>query len=497
MLIDLLYNGVFVPLLRLTLWAGAWLHPKLKVRRAFEKTQYERLLELAHDHTISKSHAGGIKRDGSSNRVEQIGAAKTTIAAKDHTEHTDSTITVSAAGDHTEGTDSTITASSAGNHTERIESSPHKRDVPRIWFHASSMGELEQLISVIGELRSIVPDVLVFVSIWSPSALHRANTLNTADAVFFLPPDTRSRIRWLVSIIKPCVVIVNRYDLWRNMAKEIRAAGAHLLLVNATVPSAHTHALLRRWLADTYRYCTEIFAVTPQHAEMLRTLLSNSKQPLPPVQVLADTRTDRVLERVTLHEHTYATLRSTNACTVVVGSSWEPDEELIHAALSRITIPLRLIIVPHEPKPPTIHRIKWLFNAVPLKDAHEHPHRHVVVDVVGQLLSIYAASDAAFVGGGFGKGVHSVTEPAAFGVPIACGPHIHRSSDALELASLGALTVVTTAADVAGWLSTVVADEAERRRRGRIASELLQARAGTSRVIAQHAAAMCTDASRR
>jgi 3-deoxy-D-manno-octulosonic-acid transferase len=157
---------------------------------------------------------------------------------------------------------------------------------------------------------------------------------------------------------------------------------------------------------------------------------------------------------------------------------------------------LRIIIVPHEPKPPTLERLENMLPLTRWSLSTPETQGHLVMDSVGLLLSLYAIADAAFVGGGFGSGVHSVTEAAAYGLPVACGPFVDRSPDAQALHALGALTTVTHARDFADWLRDVVFLAQEQQRIGKLAAEALASKAGSSDVIARRIAEYATSGER-
>ena len=127
---------------------------------------------------------------------------------------------------------------------------------------------------------------------------------------------------------------------------------------------------------------------------------------------------------------------------------------------------LRLIVVPHEPTEQHLKRVEDNVQCTRLSQADSAPDGHLLVDSVGLLLSLYSIADAAFVGGGFGAGVHSVTEAVGSGLPSACGPRISRSHDASSLAEAGLLTVIDEPEKLKGWIETVVLDQAGRERSG-------------------------------
>lgn len=186
-----------------------------------------------------------------------------------------------------------------------------------------------------------------------------------------------------------------------------------------------------------------------------------------PIQTGSDTRLDRISSRVSqilqhpLLIHELCPIDYSDEDTVIVlGSSWSKDEHLFLSQLHKMPSSLRLIIVPHEPDDLTISRLK-----------NECPHsgilselkygdnpKHVIVDSVGKLMVLYAIADAVYIGGGFGFGVHSCAEPAGFGIPLACGPFVHRSPDAIALHSLGALDIIHTEEEAYSWMMQIIID---------------------------------------
>jgi len=328
-----------------------------------------------------------------------------------------------------------------------------KTNTPRILFHASSMGEFEQLLPVIQLLRNNVSNLTVIASFFSPSGYAHGIKLPDVDICTYLPFDTKRSVRTYLDTYLPDVIVIDRYDVWRTFILEATARKIPVLLINATFPSG-ARGLLRYWFADIYRRLTFISAVTLADARKLSELTRRA------VTVLPDTRVDRVIEKCTAPEASIEALRRPDILTIVLGSCWSPEETLAFDVLT--TPSVRLIIVPHEPTPKVIAAIQARIPSTLLSRCNADTHGHILVDSVGRLLSLYAIADAAIVGGGFGAGVHSVTEPAVYGMPIATGPYIQRSADALRLFDLGLLHVVRSAADLLTWYQTSVASTVRR-----------------------------------
>ncbi len=324
---------------------------------------------------------------------------------------------------------------------------------PRILFHASSMGEFEQLLPVIRLTRSRVQNVRIIASFFSPSGYAHGLRTPAVDVCTYLPFDTSHRVRAYFNALRPDVIVIDRYDVWRTFILEAHARHIPVMLINATYPTS-ARGILRSWFADTYTRLAFISAVTITDARKLSELTRR------PVSVLDDTRIDRVIEKCSTIDASVEKLRRPDETTIVVGSSWPQDEDITAEALC---IPgVRLILVPHEPTIEALAAVQARVPCTLLSVATKATRGHILVDSVGHLLGLYAIADAAIVGGGFGVGVHSVTEPAVYGMPIATGPNIKRSADATRLHELGLLSVVRNAEELLTWYTTTVAVTAKR-----------------------------------
>jgi len=361
-------------------------------------------------------------------------------------------------------------------------------DSPRILFHAASMGELEQCIPVVHALQSLVPIAKFWASCSSPSGYTHAQNLTEFTEALYSPIDTKINVTAFINAVRPNVVVINRYDVWPHFVEEVNRRGIPLHLMNATMPSAGKNILLGRWMKQVYQKISNIYAVSERDAEELTTFLGRN------ITAMPDTRVDRVLERLATVDESIAALRRADVTTLVVGSSWPADEDLTIQSLSSFDEgALRLIIVPHEPTSSALARIENLLPIKRLSSASASTHGHILVDEVGRLLSLYSIADAAFVGGGFGAGVHSVTEPAGYGIPIASGPKIDRSRHALTLQHAGALRCIEDSLDLKTWLITAVLDETSRVSIGAQARNSITDTAGSSLRYATMIAQSITD----
>jgi 3-deoxy-D-manno-octulosonic-acid transferase len=360
--------------------------------------------------------------------------------------------------------------------TERfaLRSARDVQGAPRIMFHAASMGELEQVLPIMHILKHQLPECCIIYSCSSPSGYSHAIKQSCIDAVVYLPVDTKRNTREFLDALQPDIFVIDRYDVWPNV---VHAASKRcpVVLINATFPSVADSPLLTSWVERFYRSLTHISAVSEQDARRLSKLCNKD------ISWLPDTRIDRVVERITDHDSSVDSLRTSERPTLILGSSWTEDEDLVLSALKRINANnLRLIVVPHEPTEHAIARIEHAIECTRLSRIQGAYSGNIVVDSVGKLLSLYRLADAAFVGGGFGAGVHSTTEPIGYGIPVACGPHIGRSRDAQELKEAGLLRVVKTQEDVISWITSVVLDTQGLHRAKEKSHDYVRARTGSA-----------------
>lgn len=354
----------------------------------------------------------------------------------------------------------------------------------RIWFHAASMGEFEQLLPIIGRMRAIVSDIEVVATCFSPSAIDAVKTNTDVDIGLLIPIDSQREMRQFIAGVRPHAAVFNRYDLWRNAVLELSRQNIPVMLVNATMPSAASSRFLRSWIADTYSRCALISAVSVEDSERLADLTSKH------VGVLADTRIDRVLDRIAGRDPLVLQWKRTDVFTMVCGSTWPADERILLSALNVLSRngmlprPLRLIIAPHEPEESALKSIESRIQCTRLSNADRLTEGHILVDSVGKLLSIYSIANVAFVGGGFHRGVHSVTEPTGYNIPVACGPNIQRSRDAVELAGTEALTVINSADNLAAWITDIANNSAKVQEIRAVTSAYISAHSGSASAYA-------------
>jgi 3-deoxy-D-manno-octulosonic-acid transferase len=344
------------------------------------------------------------------------------------------------------------------------ESKPGQK---RVWFHASSMGEFEQAKPVIEELKKR-GDYFVICSFYSPSGYETQKNYEFADAVLYMPWDSRKNAKEFIKILQPDISVFVRYDIWRNHIREAKLFGSELYLICATRPASNflvNFPIIGSITRSTFNLFDKIFAIDKENFEFFR-FFTRTK-----VIQSADTRLDRIAAKVReaannpiLPEEMFSGKK-----VLVAGSCWPEDETVIIDALNKVDLPnLIAIFVPHEPTENHLNRLeselreKGQENFIRLskiETGQDYPGGHIIMDSIGKLLKFYKHAHCAMIGDGFGDGVHSTSEPAGYGIPLASGPKISGSPDAVKLHSAGTLEIVNNSEDLAGWLQKVFSDE--------------------------------------
>jgi 3-deoxy-D-manno-octulosonic-acid transferase len=320
---------------------------------------------------------------------------------------------------------------------------------PRYWLHAASAGELEQARPLLAGLRARHPEAALLLTLSSISARAAGERLSEADLVLPLPLDTPRAMGSLLAAYRPQAVIAVKWDLWPNLLLEAERRGIPALLLGAVLGADSGRA---RWpgrllTAPLYRRLAGIGAASAADASAFAALGVAGER----LAVTGDTRFDRVLARRAEARPLPLSGAGEGFC-LVAGSTWPPEEDMLLDAFAELRAgqrDLRLLLVPHEPTAASIARLRAAAAArgLPLWTLGERPQLAdggvCVADRVGILPELYAAGQLALVGGGFGRGLHSVLEPAAHGLPVLCGPRFGRADEARRLVAAGGAFVLS------------------------------------------------------
>jgi len=368
------------------------------------------------------------------------------------------------------------------------------RDVnrPLVWWHAPSVGEGLQARPVARALRRARPAWQQAYSFFSPSA-ERFAASTGAEFTDYLPFDRASHADQLLDLLRPSALVFAKLDVWPVHVARAARRGVPVALISATMVASSSR---RGWLSaallqDAYAALDAVGAIDAQNAERLIALGVRRDV----VEVTGDTRFDQVAERADEVDRASPLLRllTSDRPTLVAGSTWPADEAVLLEAWEQLPAQSpapRLIIAPHEPTTSHVEPLQQWGRRVGLRAATlgeleqqgQSEHAEVViVDRVGVLGDLYALADLAFVGGGFhSAGLHSVIEPAAFGVPVLFGPRHHMSREASLLLEAGGAFSVGSAQAMREILQRLLQSSDVRHAAGAQACAVVQAERGAT-----------------
>ncbi len=367
--------------------------------------------------------------------------------------------------------------------------------------HAASAGEFEQLRPLLRRLDR--QRLIVLQTFFSPTIFEREAESALFDAACYHPLDWPWAARAFFARIAPDDYLITRHDIWPNHLLAARRAGVRTTLINANLHagSLRLHPAARAANRALFSLFDRVFTGSPRLRERWARLLPPER-----IEISGDTRFDQVWERARDLERSAAAKAAIlppdlfGAHRVIVfGSVLPSDDEVLFAgwrerlaggdaALDREG--LRFIYVPHETDPAAIAALEARFQAQRISVCRYSARRHyagervLLVDRVGILPELYAWGQVAYVGGGFGAGVHSVIEPAAHGAAVAFGPHSAILDEALDLQEEGIARPVPGVAAVNSLLDLAQArNRARCEALGRRARAFVESRTGASQRI--------------
>ncbi|MGV3637826.1 MAG: 3-deoxy-D-manno-octulosonic acid transferase [Flavobacteriales bacterium] len=305
-----------------------------------------------------------------------------------------------------------------------------------LWIHCASVGEFEQARPVLEALKAQHSGLPILVTFFSPSGYEARKDFALATHVEYLPADSRANARRLQRLVRPKVAVFIKYEFWYHHLMALKEAGVPTYLVSAIFrPSQPFFA----WYGAAHRAMLACFRHLFVQNQASKQLLASIG--VHAVTVSGDTRFDRVLAIVERNEtlpRAEAFRRADDTLVLVAGSTWPADEGIIFRALKDLPR-LRLVIVPHELTPAHLNGIADHAPG-PLVRWGEvgNSARTLLVDRMGYLSRIYRYADIAYVGGGFGSGIHNTLEAAAWGKPVIFGPNHARFAEAIGLIEAGA-----------------------------------------------------------
>jgi 3-deoxy-D-manno-octulosonic-acid transferase len=327
-----------------------------------------------------------------------------------------------------------------------------------VWFHFASLGEFEQGRPVLEALKKAEPETNIIISFFSPSGYEICKNYPLAKAVCYLPLDTPSNAATFIEIIKPKYAVFTKYEYWFYFFKGLHKKEIPLYLISGIF---RKNQAFFKWYGGFYRQMLGFISYFFVQNEESKTLLNSLD--ITQVVVSGDTRFDRVAE----HAKNKKELKEIEAfCgsskVLVAGSTWPADEELLKSIIESYT-DWKCIIAPHEISEANLQRLEEQLLGKTIRYSNLKAHKSTLPQVlimnnIGLLSSLYAYGTIAYIGGGFGKGIHNTLEAAAFGLPVIFGPRYEKFQEAKDLIQIQAGFSISNKAELNDCFSRLKAD---------------------------------------
>jgi 3-deoxy-D-manno-octulosonic-acid transferase len=357
-----------------------------------------------------------------------------------------------------------------------------------IWFHAASLGEYEQGLPVIEKIKEKFPNHKIVVTFFSPSGYEVRKNNTIADVTVYLPLDTKSNAKHFLKLVHPEMVFFIKYEFWPNYLNELKKSNVKTYLISGIF---RENQVFFKWYGGFYRKALKTFDYFFVQNESSKKLLQSLG--FQNVKISGDTRFDRVvaiLERDNSLD--FIKQFKDNKMTIVIGSSWPKDEELLTNYINRSSEEIKFIIAPHNIKTEQISNLKSQITKKTVLFSEKNNldlsiFNVFIIDTIGILTKIYSYADIAYVGGGFGNpGVHNLLEPATFGIPIILGPNYSHFAEATALVHQEGCISINNQKELNEAFDNLISNEDIRHEKGHICETFVQMNKGATQTIMSH-----------
>ena len=355
-----------------------------------------------------------------------------------------------------------------------------------VWFHAASLGEFEQGRPLMERFRSEHPEFKILLTFFSPSGYEVRKNYAGADIICYLPFDTPGNVMSFFRLVRPEMAFFIKYEYWSNFYQICHFLHIPIYMVSAIYRPGQSFF---HWWGMPHRrvlhYVTHFFVQNEESRDLLASIGYQN------VTVTGDTRFDRVIDinRQAKPLPVIETFKKQSAM-LVAGSTWTPDEDIIIPYFNQHP-EMKLILAPHVIDEWHLKEIEGKLHRPSLRlsqATHDRLQESdcIIVDCFGLLSSIYRYGEVAYVGGGFGVGIHNVPEAAVYGIPVLFGPNNKKFQEAQDLLHLGACHEVTDSSCFSSLMDRFFAEPDYLAQCGQLSGEYIRKNAGASDMIWQH-----------
>ncbi|MFD0794266.1 3-deoxy-D-manno-octulosonic acid transferase [Mucilaginibacter litoreus] len=352
-----------------------------------------------------------------------------------------------------------------------------------VWFHFASLGEFEQGRPVLEQVRKLYPQSKIVITFFSPSGYEIRKNTPLADAVYYLPLDTESNARRFIGSIKPIVAIFTKYEYWYHFFNELHKQHIPLYVISGIFRPGQ---VFFKWYGSLHRQMLKMVTWFFVQDADSKHLMHDAG--ITNVTISGDTRFDRVWANAQQPKGLPEIENFKNGQRLfIAGSTWPDDEKLIAVLVTQYP-DWKFIIAPHEiPE----DKIIGLINLLPQKTTvrysqlatHNTQPSTLIIDNIGMLSALYQYADVAYIGGGFGAGIHNTLEAAAFGMPVIFGPEYSKFKEARDLVELKAAFSINNKQELNAIAEMLMCDDNVRHAAANLTRNYVEQNTGATEVI--------------
>lgn len=360
-----------------------------------------------------------------------------------------------------------------------------------IWFHCASLGEFEQGVPIMEEMKKAKPDHKIIVSFFSPSGYEIKKNTPLADVVVYLPMDTPLNAKRFIDAIHPSLSIFVKYEFWPNYLLQLKKKNIPTLLVSGVFRDNQIFfkpygGFMRKALKSFNHF----FLQEENSIKLLNSIGFKN------TTLSGDTRFDRVSHQIEMNNTLkFAKEFKGDSLCIVCGSTWPEDEAVLLDYINSAPRNVKFIIAPHKIEQSKIEAFteKLYKQKVILHsqkdDVNLAEYSVLIIDCIGLLTKLYSYADIAYVGGAMGRtGLHNILEPATFGVPIIIGRNYHEFPEAIRLRNLAGLFSISNPLELSDVLTKLVSDANYRKKTGMISGHFVNSNTGATKKVLDYIA---------
>lgn len=358
-----------------------------------------------------------------------------------------------------------------------------------LWMHVASLGEYEQGLPVMEQIRKEFPKLKIVLTFFSPSGYEVKKDSSFADITLYLPMDTPRNVRNFLRMVQPKMAFFVKYEYWPNYLYYLKKHRTPTYLISGIFrpkqiffkPYGHFY---RRALMSFSHF----FVQNDDSRKLLHQIGFEN------VTVAGDTRFDRVskiLEQDNQLDFLDEFTKNKSICTVVIGSSWPEDEAYLSQYINQSKTETKFIFAPHNIREELISNLvkriqKKVIRYTEIQNKSLADFDVLIIDTYSLLTKTYSYGAIGYVGGGFGSGIHNILEAATFGIPVLIGPNFQKFQEAKDLIALKGCFVVNNQEQLNKTLDSFLLQDSLRIKAGRICQNYILSQKNASQKIIHH-----------